>query len=63
MKATIIFQKTAPYFTLGQEPELKIAMKFTECSYDEFYEWLDEHKGRLERVYDIGYSDKVILFG
>ena len=63
MKAQITFEKFARYFGYyGEEPILYVKIIFYECSYEEFYKWLDYNKERFGRVHDIGYSDKVIIF-
>jgi|19_taG_2_1085344.scaffolds.fasta_scaffold309682_1 hypothetical protein len=63
MKISVTFEKTARFWGQGQEPSLKIWMRFTECTYDEFHEWIDSNEERLEgKSYDIGHSDKVIYF-
>ena len=44
---------------------LRIWMRFTECSYEQFHDYLDKHSERLQKMrltYDVGHSDKVIYF-
>lgn len=63
MKITIIFSKKSRYE--GFSLRLKIWIKFTYCTHEEFYRWLDSNENRLKNIkmdYDIGYSDKVIYF-
>lgn len=60
MKVKITFSRESRF--LGQKPKLAIYMRFEQCSYEEFYEWMERRKNRLNRVFDIGYSDQVIIF-
>jgi hypothetical protein len=44
---------------------LRIWMRFTECSYEEFHDYLDKNSERLMKMrlsYDVGHFDKVIYF-
>ena len=63
MKINVTFEKTARFWWQGQALTLKIWLRFTECTYDEFHEWIDNNEERLKgKSYDIGHSDKVIYF-
>lgn len=46
-----------------------IYLRFTYCTYEEFYEWLEKNSKRMQSicekwgwVYDVGYGDKGIKF-
>ena len=45
MKATITFEKRARFLDLGQEPELRVVLCFTECKHDDQRQAV----GRLKR--------------
>lgn len=65
MKINISFEKWSPYYSLGQKLDFYIYIKFLECSYEEFYSWLDKNEQRMiewltKYDIDIAYSEKVI---
>jgi hypothetical protein len=63
MKIAITFEReTGRYAT---KPELCIWMRFSDCTHDDFHNYLDKNGERLRKMrlnFDVGYMDKVIYF-
>ena len=63
MKIIINFERELDRFPT--QFRLRIWMRFTECSYEEFHDYLDKNSERLMKMrlsYDVGHFDKVIYF-
>lgn len=51
MKLDITFERYSHTYD-EKRLEFRIYLKFSECSYDEFYKWLDDNNGRLKKFYE-----------
>jgi hypothetical protein len=63
MKIQIIYSRE--HCGYDKALELNIWMRFTNCTYDEFHNYIDAHAHRICKMrlgFDIGHSDMVIYF-
>lgn len=64
MKIQVIYSREYHRFDQTQF-ELNIWMRFTDCTYDEFHDYIDANAHRICKMrlgFDIGHSDQVIYF-
>ncbi len=63
MKIVTTFEREMDRFP--NRLRLRIWVRLTECTHDEFFVWMEKNSPRLMKMrlsYDVGHMDKVIYF-